>query len=266
MKVQILICFIILTSSAPQATTQTLTSTSSSCSGVSVVLLVSIPLVTVVVVLVVAVWLLWKKKKSDSDGVATVQRVSHVDLGLKTRRIPNHTNIKSLTIENCQPASTGDSTYQDLDLATKNEDQSYSAGLIFCRRRPGKLKEGPVETAHDSFRETSREYEEIREERHSGCPPVEMSTVYTCAKFPKANGVETTKEYSSGVVTARCPQNKPELNSNDVTYTEVNFHKSPATSPHRTPDDGRDYVVYSVPLTNGSKDSSPPLYSTVAPH
>ncbi|KAK2851956.1 hypothetical protein Q5P01_008232 [Channa striata] len=133
--------------------------------------------------------------------------------------------------------------------------------LMFCRRRPRKLREGPAETSYDSVRKASRVYEEIREDRQSRCPPVEVSTVYTCAKFSKSNGVETTDEYSS--ITAHCPQNKPEHNPSKVIYAAVDFHKSPASPPDRPPSD---QVIYSVPLTSRSKDSEPPLYATVALH
>ena len=57
-------------------------------------------------------------------------------------------------------------------------------------------------------------YEEIREDRQSTSPPVEVSTVYTYAKYTKPDGVETTEEYS--LVTAPTSQKKVSQKSGRV--------------------------------------------------
>lgn len=57
--------------------------------------------------------------------------------------------------------------------------------------------------------QVSRVYEEIPEvDTQSTSPPVEVSTVYSSAKYTKPNGVETTDEYSLATDPAACSQNQ----------------------------------------------------------
>lgn len=46
------------------------------------------------------------------------------------------------------------------------------------------------------FLQANRVDEEMREDRQSRSPPVEVSTVYTYTKYAKQNGDETTDDYS----------------------------------------------------------------------
>ncbi|XP_071333569.1 CMRF35-like molecule 8 [Trachinotus anak] len=61
----------------------------------------------------------------------------------------------------------------------------FSLGVLtLCRKRATKPKEPPGETVYDNVIEDNRVYEEIREvDRQSRAPPVEISTIYTYAKF-----------------------------------------------------------------------------------
>ncbi|XP_035864147.1 uncharacterized protein LOC116059240 isoform X2 [Sander lucioperca] len=142
--------------------------------------------------------------------------------------------------------------------------------LIFCRMRARKPKEPPVETEYSNGTKANRVYEEIREDRQSTSPPVEVSTVYTYAKYTKPDGVETTEEYS--LVTAPTSQKKTEDNWSDLTYSELDFPNGTAASLHSAPCGDADNVVYSVPRVEASsagshaQDASPPLYSTVTLH
>ncbi|XP_031168086.1 CMRF35-like molecule 1 [Sander lucioperca] len=142
--------------------------------------------------------------------------------------------------------------------------------LIFCRMRARKPKEPPLETEYAIVTEANRVYEEIREDRQSTSPPVEVSTVYTYAKYTKPDGVETTEEYS--LVTAPTSQKKTEDDWSDLTYSELDVPNGTAASLHSAPCGDADNVVYSVPRVEASsasshaQDASPPLYSTVTSH
>ncbi|XP_039655991.1 uncharacterized protein LOC120558795 isoform X3 [Perca fluviatilis] len=142
--------------------------------------------------------------------------------------------------------------------------------LIFCRMRARKPKEPPVETEYSNVTEANRVYEEIREDRQSTSPPVEVSTVYTYAKYTKPDGAETTEEYS--LVTAPTSQKKTEDDWSDLTYSELDLPNGTAASLHSAPCGDADNVVYSVPRLEASsagshaQDASPPLYSTVTLH
>ncbi|XP_036959091.1 uncharacterized protein LOC119022395 isoform X4 [Acanthopagrus latus] len=144
------------------------------------------------------------------------------------------------------------------------------AVVIFCRGRASKPKGKPVETEYADVTEASQAYEEIREDRERRSSPVEISTVYTCAKYVKPNA-EDTKDNSSLVNGATC-ENKTEADSNKLTYSEVDFSNRTAASLSSAPCGDADNVVYSVPRgarSDGSHggDASPPLYSTVTvPH
>ncbi|XP_031156985.1 uncharacterized protein LOC116050906 [Sander lucioperca] len=142
--------------------------------------------------------------------------------------------------------------------------------LIFCRMRARKPKEPPLETEYSNVTKANRVYEEIREDRQSTSPPVEVSTVYTYAKYTKPDGVETTEEYS--LVTAPTSQKKTEDDRSDLTYSELDVPNGTAASLHSAPCGDADNVVYSVPRVEASsagshaQDASPPLYSTVTLH
>ncbi|TDH10137.1 hypothetical protein EPR50_G00071830 [Perca flavescens] len=139
--------------------------------------------------------------------------------------------------------------------------------LIFCRMRARKPKEPPLETEYSIVTDANQVYEEIREDRQSTSPPVEVSTVYTYAKYTKPDVVETTEEYS--LVTAPTSQKKTEDDRSDLTYSELDLPNGTAASLHSAPCGDPDNVVYSVPRVEASsagshaQDSSPPLYSTV---
>ncbi|KAF1389956.1 hypothetical protein PFLUV_G00053070 [Perca fluviatilis] len=130
--------------------------------------------------------------------------------------------------------------------------------------------EPPVETEYSNVTEANRVYEEIREDRQSTSPPVEVSTVYTYAKYTKPDGAETTEEYS--LVTAPTSQKKTEDDWSDLTYSELDLPNGTAASLHSAPCGDADNVVYSVPRLEASsagshaQDASPPLYSTVTLH
>ncbi|KAM8755179.1 uncharacterized protein AB9X84_011729 isoform 2-T2 [Acanthopagrus schlegelii] len=144
------------------------------------------------------------------------------------------------------------------------------AVVIFCRGRASKPKGQPVETEYADVTQASQAYEEIREDRERSSSPVEISTVYTCAKYVKPNA-EDTKDNSSLVNGDTC-ENTTEVDSNKLTYSEVDFSNRTAASLSSAPCGDADNVVYSVPRgarSDGSHggDASPPLYSTVTlPH
>ncbi|XP_030278168.1 hepatitis A virus cellular receptor 1 homolog isoform X1 [Sparus aurata] len=144
------------------------------------------------------------------------------------------------------------------------------AVVIFCRRRASKPKGQPVETEYADVTEASRVYEEIREDGERSSPPVEISAVYTCAKYVKPNA-EDTKDKSILVNGATC-EKKTEVESTKLTYSEVDFSNRTAASLSSAPRGDADNVVYSGPRgapSDGSHggDASPPLYSTVTlPH
>ncbi|XP_035860508.1 uncharacterized protein LOC116050914 isoform X4 [Sander lucioperca] len=107
----------------------------------------------------------------------------------------------------CSSAQTASSTllYVGLTLVVFFIMLSVAL-LIFCRMRSRKPKEPPLETEYSNVTKANRVYEEIREDRQSTSPHVEVSTVYTYAKYTKPDGVETTEEYS--LVTAPTSQKK----------------------------------------------------------
>ncbi|XP_045898905.1 uncharacterized protein LOC123966849, partial [Micropterus dolomieu] len=71
------------------------------------------------------------------------------------------------------------------------------AVVIYCRKRSSKPKGAPVETEYTSVTETNQVYENIREDRHSRSAPVEISSVYTLAKYTHQKTPESTDDYSS---------------------------------------------------------------------
>ncbi|XP_038577704.1 uncharacterized protein LOC119905068 [Micropterus salmoides] len=103
------------------------------------------------------------------------------------------------------------------------------AVVIYCRKRSSKPKGAPVETEYTSVTETNQVYENIREDRHSRSAPVEISSVYTLAKYTKQKTPESTDDYSS--VSASRFQNTAEDHSSKLTYSEVNFSKQSNRAP-----------------------------------
>ncbi|XP_060914210.1 T-cell immunoglobulin and mucin domain-containing protein 4-like isoform X2 [Labrus mixtus] len=115
----------------------------------------------------------------------------------------------------------------------------------------------PVQTEYAEIQENNRVYEEIREGHRS--PVVEVSTVYSCAKFAKPNGVETTDDYS--LLTAAGSHNKTVDDSSKLNYSEVDFSNSHAASRNSAPSGGaKDDVIYSVPRAEASSENT--LYCT----
>ncbi|XP_034552727.1 uncharacterized protein LOC117822164 isoform X2 [Notolabrus celidotus] len=135
--------------------------------------------------------------------------------------------------------------------------------LIYCKKRTRKPKGPPVQTEYADISGANRVYEEIREEnRPNTSPHVNISTVYTCAKFSKPNEAETTGDYS--LVSAAGPPNKTEDDLSELHYSTVDFPNNPAASYDSAPPGGANNVVYSLPRVEASsEDASPPLYSTV---
>ncbi|XP_044066029.1 putative protein TPRXL isoform X3 [Siniperca chuatsi] len=144
-----------------------------------------------------------------------------------------------------------------------------SASTLKTTRTPA--AEPPAESEYATVTKPNRVYEEIREEdRQSRAPPVEISTLYTYAKYTKPNGVEPTDDYS--LATAASSQKKTEDDSSNLTSSQVDFSNHTAASLHSAPCGDADNTVYSVPRVEASsggshaEDASPPLYSTVTLH
>ncbi|XP_067383694.1 uncharacterized protein [Channa argus] len=131
------------------------------------------------------------------------------------------------------------------------------AVLIFCRNRskPG----APVETEYVSATESNRVYEEIKENKPSRSPPVEISTVYTRVKYTNSKRVRTSDDSS---------QHKAADDSGKLCYSELNFSKRTTGGAVGTASGPRDDVIYSVPRVKARSEAEddPPLYSTVTSH
>ncbi|KAI3357014.1 hypothetical protein L3Q82_003649 [Scortum barcoo] len=131
--------------------------------------------------------------------------------------------------------------------------------LIFCRRKSSKLQEPPEETEYAYVTETNRVYEDIREDMQSRSPPVEMSSVYTSAKYTKPSRADANDDHSfvitqntvemidmlpcSGVYVA----GQAEDESSQLTYSELNFSNRAAGLGGGVLHGGDDNVIYSVP-------------------
>ncbi|GLD71906.1 uncharacterized protein AKAME5_002323000 [Lates japonicus] len=147
------------------------------------------------------------------------------------------------------------------------------AVLTFCRRKARKLQKLPAETEHTYPTEAGRMYEDIREDRPSRPPPVEISSVYTCVKYTKPDKAEVSDDYSfvtdPNCTTAASSQHKAEDDSDELTYSKVVFPNSTAALLKGTPTGNTSEVLCSVPQVGGSSDprcaehDSAPLYSTV---
>ncbi|XP_045912567.1 uncharacterized protein LOC123975285 [Micropterus dolomieu] len=134
------------------------------------------------------------------------------------------------------------------------------AVVIYCRKRSSKPKEAPVETEYTSVTETNQVYENIREDRHSRSAPVEISSVYTLAKYTHQKTPESTDDYSS--VSESRFQNTAEDYSSKLTYSEVIFSKRTVGSSTRALRGDDNNVVYAVPRVETSSDTDDqPVYS-----
>ncbi|XP_062283191.1 uncharacterized protein LOC133987763 [Scomber scombrus] len=122
------------------------------------------------------------------------------------------------------------------------------AVLILCKKRASKPKEHPEETVYANVTETSRE--EIREsDGQSRSAPVENSA-----------------DYSVITAAASRPLSKPEDDSIELVYTQVDFSNRAASSLSSAPSGQADNVIYSAPQRRtDAKVDSQPLYSTVTP-
>ncbi|XP_047438329.1 uncharacterized serine-rich protein C215.13-like isoform X2 [Mugil cephalus] len=134
--------------------------------------------------------------------------------------------------------------------------------MIFCKwRRTTKPKGSPIESVYTDVTRTDRLYEEIREDKRSSSPPEGISTVYTCAKYVKPNGAESSDDYSLN----QSPQERDEDDSSKLNYSEVDFSNVAVKSHNSALVDN---VIYSAPQTetnstNHAMGASPPLYSTL---
>nr|XP_046252373.1 CMRF35-like molecule 8 isoform X2 [Scatophagus argus] len=115
------------------------------------------------------------------------------------------------------------------------------AVLIYCRKRSAKPKDPPVETLYAPVSQDTQVYENIRVDRQSRSPPVEISH----AKYDRTQEAET--DIDSDSVTSS--QNTVEHDSSQLTYSEVNFSSRPVGWYSRSVGGQDDNVVYSVPRT-----------------
>ncbi|XP_054465693.1 uncharacterized protein LOC129100161 isoform X2 [Anoplopoma fimbria] len=172
-----------------------------------------------------------------------------------------------------RPSSDSPITIEQSEMATKTRDVLLYVGLalvvmvmlslsvlLFCRKQTSKHKEPPLETQYADVTETNRVYEDIREDGQSRSPPVEMSSVYSYAKYTEPNGAEINDDYS--LITAANSQNTAEDVSSGLTYSEVNFSKQSVGSSSSSVR-GDDNVVYSVPRVETLHEEDDP-YSTVS--
>ncbi|XP_026222846.1 uncharacterized protein LOC113166875 isoform X1 [Anabas testudineus] len=119
----------------------------------------------------------------------------------------------------------------------------------------------PAETVYDNVREVSRVYEVMEENKQSGRPAVEVSTIYACAKYTKPNGVDTTDEYSLVTAPASCAQSPTEDNSSEWTFS---VQPPPSTAPPVvTHNDVCSVPAVDMDFTNRTDSCSPPLYSVI---
>ncbi|XP_047438354.1 uncharacterized protein DDB_G0271670-like isoform X2 [Mugil cephalus] len=139
--------------------------------------------------------------------------------------------------------------------------------MIFCKwRRTRKPKGSPIESVHTDITRTDQLYEEIREDKQSSSPPEGISTVYTCAKYVKPNGAESSDDYSlNQSPQERVSRTVDEDDSSKLDYSEVDFSNVAVKSHNSALVDN---VIYSAPKTetnstNHAMGASPPLYSTL---
>ncbi|XP_047438377.1 uncharacterized protein LOC125006418 [Mugil cephalus] len=126
--------------------------------------------------------------------------------------------------------------------------------MIFCKwRRTTKPKAcfpvSPIESVYTDVAWTDRLYEEIREDKRSSSPPEGISTVYTCAKYVKPNGAESSDDYSLN----QSPQERDDGALSKLDYCEEDVSNTGTDS------------LYSAPrgCFDNINNTSPPLYSTL---
>ncbi|GLD50565.1 CMRF35-like molecule 1 isoform X1 [Lates japonicus] len=138
--------------------------------------------------------------------------------------------------------------------------------LIFCRKKASKPKKPPAETVYANITVANQVMRE--EDRRGRSPPVEVSTVYTQAKYTKPNRAETTDDYSLVTATASGAGNKAEDDA--LTYSAVEFVNGAGASHNSAPSGNAAAVIYSEPRVEGNSDrhanDASPLYSTVTSH
>ncbi|XP_026222848.1 uncharacterized protein LOC113166875 isoform X2 [Anabas testudineus] len=149
-------------------------------------------------------------------------------------------------------------TSSSSSTGTREEPETSvtSAGAVIRN-----CKAYPAETVYDNVREVSRVYEVMEENKQSGRPAVEVSTIYACAKYTKPNGVDTTDEYSLVTAPASCAQSPTEDNSSEWTFS---VQPPPSTAPPVvTHNDVCSVPAVDMDFTNRTDSCSPPLYSVI---
>ncbi|XP_039655992.1 uncharacterized protein LOC120558796 [Perca fluviatilis] len=94
------------------------------------------------------------------------------------------------------------------------------AALIFCRKRNRKPSEPPLETEYSNVTEANRVYEEIREDRQSTSPPVEVSTVYTFHR----------SQFSEETPTSPLRPSSPSVPSDSTLMTSQSLSSTPSSA------------------------------------
>ncbi|KAM3616957.1 uncharacterized protein V6R79_000280 [Siganus canaliculatus] len=137
-----------------------------------------------------------------------------------------------------------------------------AAVWILIRRRRSKAREPPHPGERDSAPVAPPLYEDVRDTHSSAA--AQISTVYVCAKYTKADSSGTTGDYS--YVTAAGLHTDTEDDSSKLNYSEVVF-PGRAAAPNSAPCGAADEVLYSVPRVAASSEAKSstavPLYSTV---
>ncbi|XP_051805973.1 uncharacterized protein LOC110960721 isoform X1 [Acanthochromis polyacanthus] len=198
-----------------------------------------------------------------------------------TATTPTEESLSSTSGTSKPPSASSEDTRKQ-DFSPPSSDLQLSVGLvlvimifilsialmIFCKkRRSTKPKGPPAETNYAEVTESSRVYDEIREDRQISSPPVETSSIYCNAKYTKPNRAEDTDDYSF----VSFPPSKSKDDSSELDYTEVDFTNVAASSLNSAPCGDVDNVLYSrlqmnVRSANNTREASAPLYSTVALH
>ncbi|KAG7237727.1 hypothetical protein INR49_031875, partial [Caranx melampygus] len=142
-------------------------------------------------------------------------------------------------------------------LSPAASPQSVGSSAPSSTSVPSPLHAGP-ETVYTGVMKENIEYEEIREDRRSRPPPVEVNTLYTTATHTTPTPAEASDVYSVPTVPAAVAPDSAE----DVSYADVNV----VASLHKTSADRTDVsVIYSVPAVAGQRSSlhhdAPDLYS-----
>ncbi|XP_054465768.1 uncharacterized protein LOC129100217 isoform X2 [Anoplopoma fimbria] len=130
------------------------------------------------------------------------------------------------------------------------------AVLFFFCRRTSEPKELHVETEYASVSGANRE--DIREDGQSRSPPVEMSSVYSYAKYTEPNRAESD---DCSLITAATSQHKAADDLKELTYSQVDFQGVHSASLNGALTNDVTYSMLQVEAS--SEDASPPLYSAL---